>query len=258
MEDSAGKSILENVKASDRLIVALDLPKVEQAKELVLSLEGLVSFFKIGLELQFDAGRPFIEWLRNRGCRVFLDLKFFDVEETVRRAVAQVANIGADFLTVHGNKAIIKAALQGRGKSDLKILAVTVLTNMNSEDMDDFGMACSVSDLVARRAKMAMEIGCDGVITSGMEVEAILKQAKERPKIKAPFLLVVPGIRPSNSETHEHKRSVTPGDAISAGADYLVVGRPIRDAENKRVAAELILEEMQTVFDARWQSRSIS
>lgn len=263
MEDSAGKTILENVNASDRLIVALDLPTVKQAKELVLSLEGCVSFFKIGLELQFDAGRPFIEWLRNRGCRVFLDLKFFDVEETVRRAVAQVANIGANFLTVHGNKAIIKAALQGRGKSDLKILAVTVLTNMNSEDMDDFGMQCSVSDLVARRANMAMEMGCDGVITSGMEVEAILKQVKALPPA-SPFLLVVPGIRPSKrvtypaSETHEHKRSVTPSYAISAGADYLVVGRPIRDAENKRFVAEMILEEMQTVFDARWESRSIS
>jgi orotidine-5'-phosphate decarboxylase len=258
VEDSAGKSILENVNARDRLIVALDLPTVREAKELVLSLSGLVSFFKLGLELQFDAGRSFIEWLRNRGCRVFLDLKFFDVEETVRRAVAQVANIGADFLTVHGNKSIIKAALEGRGKSDLKILAVTVLTNMNSEDMDDFGMACSVSDLVSRRANMAMALGCDGVIASGMEVEAILKQAKACPKIKAPFLLVVPGIRLRNSETHEHKRSVTPGYAISAGADYLVVGRPIRDAENKNAAAKLILEEMQTVFDTRWQSRSVS
>jgi orotidine-5'-phosphate decarboxylase len=238
----AYKIMILKVKASDRLIVALDLPTVKEAKEFVLSLEGVVSFFKVGLELQFDAGKPFIEWLRNRGCRVFLDLKFYDVEETVRRAVANIANIGADFLTVHGNRDIMKAAVDGRGKADLKILAVTVLTNMNSADMEDFGLGCSVSDLVARRAKMAMEMGCDGVITSGMEVASIRKH---------PFLLVVPGIRPSGSETNEHKRSVTPTYAISAGADYLVVGRPIRDAENKRAAAELILEEMQTALNAR-------
>ncbi len=230
------------MKASDRLIVALDVPTVKEAKEIVLSLEGAVSFFKVGLELQFDAGRPFVEWLRNRGCRVFLDLKFYDVEETVRRAVANLADIGADFLTVHGNREIMQAAVVGRGKSDLKILAVTVLTSMNSEDMEDFGLGCSVSDLVARRANMAMEIGCDGVITSGMEVASLRKH---------PFLLVVPGIRPSGSEINEHKRSVTPATAIAAGADYLVVGRPIRDAENRSVAAEAILAEMQTALKAR-------
>ena len=238
MEEEVKERITERVKASERLIVALDLPTVEEAKELVLSLSGVVSFFKIGLELQFDAGRPFIEWLRKRECRVFLDLKFFDIEETVRRAVAQVASIGADFLTVHGgDQAILKAAVDGRWKSALKILAVTVLTSMDSEN---------IKDLVCNRAKMAKEIGCDGIVTSGMEVRLIREQ------VTAPLLVVVPGIRPKESETHDQKRTVTPTHAISAGADYLVVGRPIRDAQDKKAAAKAILAEMQTALDTRY------
>ncbi len=237
------------ITSNERLIVALDLPTVGEAKRLVEALDGTVSFFKIGLELQFDAGRSFIEWLIQRNCRLFLDLKFFDVEETVRRAVTQVAQMGADFLTVHGNRAIIRAALEGRekgGGNRLKILAVTVLTNMDRSDMIDFGFACTVPDLVLHRAKMALEVGCDGVIASGMEAGPIRKSVTDS------FLLVVPGIRPEGEDQHDHKRSVTPAAAIAAGADYLVVGRPIRDAISPEKAAEKILAEMQLAFDTRY------
>ncbi len=241
---------LDMVNANERLIVALDVPTVVEAKRLVESLTGVVSFYKVGLELQFEAGRPFVEWLLARGNRVFLDLKFFDVEETVRRAVAQVAKMGAHFLTVHGNKGIIKAALEGRGRSDLKILAVTVLTSLDKSDMWDFGYECSVPNLVLHRAKLALEVGCHGVITSGREAESIRARAKE------PFLLVVPGIRPKGNEKNEHKRSVTPTMAILSGADYLVVGRPIRDALHPKTAAEAIITEMQAAFHARYSGVS--
>jgi orotidine-5'-phosphate decarboxylase len=233
------------IRADERLIVALDVPSVGDAKRLVEELTGTVSFFKIGLELQFEAGRPFIDWLLGRGNRVFLDLKFFDVEETVRRATSQVARMGVHFLTVHGNRAIVKAALSSAQNSHLKILAVTVLTNMDSSDMWEFGFDCSVPNLVMHRAKMAIDSGCHGAITSGREVASIRKRAKDD------FILVVPGIRPSGNDKHDHKRSVTPAMAIASGADYLVIGRPIRDAVSPKKATEAIWAEMQTAFDAR-------
>ena len=233
------------VKANERLIVALDVPTVGEAMRLVTSLTGIVSFFKIGLELQFDAGRSFVEQLIKRELQVFLDLKFFDVEETVHRAVARVSDMGAHFLTVHGNKGILKAAVEGRGKSPLKILAVTVLTHMDKADLQDMGLGCAVADLALHRARMAMEMGCDGVIASGREALGIREQSGDR------FLLVVPGVRQAGGPVNDHKRSVTPASAIAAGADYLVVGRPIRDAVDPQAAAQNIIVEMQSAFDAR-------
>jgi len=233
------------IDAKERLIVALDVPTVEEAKGLVRQLDGLVSFFKIGLELQLAAGGDFVRWLIQQGKKVFLDYKYFDVEETIKRAVAQVAAIGVSFLTVHGSGGIIRAAVEGRGQGPLKILAVTVLTSLDALDIRDLGFACSVEELVLYRARKALEAGCDGVIASGHEARAIRELAKDR------LLIVTPGIRPAGTGRNEHKRSVTPAQAIEAGADYLVVGRPIRDAEDPRGAAEGILAEMQSAFNSR-------
>ncbi|MBI5379870.1 MAG: orotidine-5'-phosphate decarboxylase [Nitrospirae bacterium] len=236
---------MKAIDAKERLIVALDLPTVEEAKRLVRHLDGLVSFFKIGLELQLVAGLDFVKWLIQDEKKVFLDYKYFDVEETIRRAVAQVAAIGVNFLTVHGSGGIIRAAVEGRGQSELKLLAVTVLTSLDALDIRDLGFECAVEDLVLYRARKAMEAGCDGVITSGHEARAIRELAKDR------LLIVTPGIRPEGATRNEHKRSVTPTQAIQAGADYLVVGRPIRDAKDHRMAAEQILVDMQSAFERR-------
>jgi orotidine-5'-phosphate decarboxylase len=230
------------IPLEERLIVALDVPTVEEAKKLVKNLEGVVSFFKIGLALQLVAGIDFVQWLIKERKKVFLDYKYFDVEETIRQAVTHVASIGVNFLTVHGNGRIIKAAVEGRGQSDLKILSVTVLTSLDAYDLKDMGFDCSVEELVLHRARKALEAGCDGVIASGHEVRAIRELAQDR------LLIVTPGIRPEGTEINDQKRHVTPAQAIKAGADYLVVGRPIRDAKDSRIAAEKILTEMKSAI----------
>ncbi len=235
----------QRISAKDRLIVALDVSTVDEAQELVERLDGLVSFFKIGLQLQLSVSLPFIRGLMDRGNRVFLDYKYFDIEETVQRAVTQVAAMGVSFLTVHGNRPTIRAAVEGRGKSDLRLLSVTVLTSLDSADIQDLGFPCDLSQLVLHRVKNALRAGCDGVIASGREVAAIRSLAGDRP-----LLIVTPGIRPSTANVNDHKRSVTPAEAIKAGADYLVVGRPIRGADDPRNAAEDILAEMQEAFDS--------
>lgn len=233
------------IDAKERLIVALDVPTIAEAKRLVQRLDGLVSFFKIGLELQLAAGLDFVQWLIQEEKKVFLDYKYFDVEETIKRAVAQVAAIGASFLTVHGHGRIIRAAVEGRGQSDLKILSVTVLTSLDAFDIRDLGFECSVEELVLYRARKALEAGCDGVITSGHEARAIRELAKDR------LLIVTPGIRPEGTRRNDHKRYVSPAEAIEAGADYLVVGRPIRNTNDPRMAAEKILAGMQSAFARR-------
>jgi orotidine-5'-phosphate decarboxylase len=230
------------IPLEERLIVALDVPTVEEAKKLVKNLEGVVSFFKIGLALQLVAGIDFVQWLIKERKKVFLDYKYFDVEETIRQAVAQVASIGVNFLTVHGNGRIIKAAVEGRGQSDLKILSVTVLTSLDAYDLKDMGFDCSVEELVLHRARKALEAGCDGVIASGHEARAIRELAQDR------LLIVTPGVRPEDTEISDQKRHVTPAQAIKAGADYLVVGRPIRNAKDSRIAAEKILTEMKSAI----------
>lgn len=228
---------------NERLIVALDVSSIEKARELVKRLEGMVSFFKIGLQLQLIAGLGFVRELIKDGKKVFLDYKYFDVEETIKQAVARVAAEGVSFLTVHGNGRIIRAAVEGRGDSNLKILSVTVLTSLDAFDIQDLGFECSVEELVLYRAKKALEAGCDGVIASGYEAKAIRELAHNR------LLIVTPGIRPKNASVNDHKRYVTPAQAIEAGADYLVVGRPIKDAKDPRVAAERILAEMRAAVE---------
>jgi orotidine-5'-phosphate decarboxylase len=231
------------IPVQERLIVALDVPTIDEARSLIRSLNGVVSFFKIGLQLQLVAGLDLVQELIKEGKKVFLDYKYFDIEETVKLAVANVAKIGVNFLTVHGNSRIIKAAVEGRGNSDLKILSVTVLTSLDGYDIRDLGFECSVEDLVLYRAKKALEAGCDGVIASGQEARAIREIAQDR------LLIVTPGIRPGNISVNDQKRSVTPAQAIKAGADYLVVGRPIRSAPDPRREAEKILAEIQSAVE---------
>jgi orotidine-5'-phosphate decarboxylase len=237
------------VQARDRLILALDVPSAEEADRLMDRVEDTVQFVKVGLELYTAAGPDIVRRAIARGKRVFLDLKFLDIEETVRRATAQVAALGVTFLTIHANRKALRAAVEGRGQrsggEELKLLAVTVLTNFDANDLRDMGIQRSVADLVAARANLAAECGCDGVIASGAEPEAI------RQKVSRQFLIVTPGIRPAGEGIDEHARVTTPAQAISAGADYLVVGRPIRDAADPRAAAEAIIAEMQAAFDAR-------
>jgi orotidine-5'-phosphate decarboxylase len=230
------------IPAKERLIVALDLPSAAEAKNLVLRLEDVVSFYKIGLEL-FVAGGYFelLEWLVQRGKKVFVDLKFFDVPETVGAAVRGLRNRGVTFVTVHGNQAIIEAAC--REKGELKILAVTVLTSLDRGDLDDLGFECDVERLVLSRARRALEAGCDGVISSGLEAPALKRELGSR------LLVVTPGIRPvENRPVDDQKRTVDVAQAFANGADYIVVGRPIRKADDPRAAAQSIQQTIADIF----------
>jgi orotidine-5'-phosphate decarboxylase len=230
------------IPAKERLIVALDVPSAADAKTLVSTLDEAVTFYKIGLEL-FVAGGYFelLEWLVQRDKKVFVDLKFFDVPETVRAAVRGLRNRGVTFVTVHGNQAILEAA--GRDKGELKILAVTVLTSLDRGDLDDLGFDCDVERLVLSRARRALEAGCDGVISSGLEAPALKREMGSR------LLVVTPGIRPvENRQVDDQKRTVDVAQAFANGADYIVVGRPIRQAVNPQAAAQSIQETIAGIL----------
>ncbi|RMF96437.1 MAG: orotidine-5'-phosphate decarboxylase [Gammaproteobacteria bacterium] len=224
----------DDMRPSDRLIFALDLPEPEQARALVERLGPAVSFYKLGLELMMAGGYfELIDWLLERDKKVFVDLKFFDVPATVGRAVARLASRGVTFATVHGNQGIMEAAAANKGA--LKILAVTVLTSLDRGDLEDLGFSCDVRELVLSRARRALEAGCDGVVASGLELPAM------RAAIDRRLLVVTPGIRPvDNRPLDDQKRVVTPEQAFRDGADHIVVGRPIRDAADPRAAAEAI------------------
>lgn len=229
---------MKNIPPRERLIFALDVPTPADARALVEQLGDSVLFHKIGLQL-FMAGDYYelIDWLRARGKKVFVDLKFFDVPETVRLAVAQLKNRGVTFATVHGNDGILRAAAEAKG--DVKILAVTALTSLDRGDLDDLGFQCDVEKLVYSRAKRALEIGCDGVISSGLEAARLREGLGEK------LLVITPGIRPvTNAPTDDQKRTMTAREALLAGADYVVVGRPIRNAPDPRAAAEAIQSEI--------------
>ncbi|MGH8688599.1 MAG: orotidine-5'-phosphate decarboxylase [Burkholderiales bacterium] len=223
----------------ERLIAALDLPDAAAARALVERLGDAVHFYKIGLEL-FSAGGYFelLQWLRGRGASVFADLKLYDIPETVRRAVANLRASGATFLTVHAERSILEAAAAEKGA--LKILAVTVLTSFDQRNLAEMGYTGSVEDLVLQRARAALESGCDGVVASGLEA----------PRIKAEFgdrlLVVTPGVRPAGAGAQDQKRVVDVARAFDNGADYIVVGRPIRDAADPRTAAEAIQKTIAT------------
>ena len=233
---------MKNIPREERLIAALDVPDAEQAKSLVQRLGDSVRFYKVGLEL-FMSGGVFelIAWLAKRGNKVFADLKFFDIPETVAAAVRGLHNRGVTFATVHGNQAMLVAA--GEAKGDVKILAVTMLTSLDQGDLDDLGFRCDVESLVLSRARRALEAGCDGVISSGMEAPALKRELGDR------LLVVTPGIRPvQNRPGDDQKRTVDVAQAFANGADYIVVGRPIRQAPDPRAAAQAIQATIAGVF----------
>ncbi len=213
------------VPLNERIIVALDVPTPAGAKEIVKQCESHVGFFKVGLQLFMASWFEMVDWLVDRGHKVMLDLKFFDIPETVRLAVEQVNSRGVSFATIHGNDPIIRAAVSARG--DMKLLAVTVLTSFGEEDMRAMGMTRSIEDLVFFRAKRALELGCDGVVSSGLEAE------KMRDSLGEKLIIVTPGIRPGanvEESDDDQKRIVTAGTAIKNGANHVVVGRPITGA----------------------------
>ena len=227
----------------ERLIVALDVPDIAAAKALVGRLGDAVVFYKIGLELFMSAGCfEFLDWLRAQKKKVFVDLKFFDIPETVARAVKNLGDRGADFCTIHGNQAIMEAAARAK-TNGLRVLAVTALTSLDRGDLDDLGFQCDVGELVLSRARRALAAGCDGVVSSGLEV-ARLKQ-----EIGDKLICVTPGIRPVDNRVEgDQKRVMTPAAAVGAGADYIVVGRPIRDAADPRAAAQAIQNEIASAL----------
>ncbi|MEW6688207.1 MAG: orotidine-5'-phosphate decarboxylase [Pseudomonadota bacterium] len=227
----------------ERLIVALDVPDAAQARALVEKLEGTAGFYKIGLELA-TSGEYFtlLDWLVKRGHRVFCDLKLHDIPETVRRAVANLRGRGVTFLTVHAERGALQAAAKEKG--EIKILAVTVLTSTSQADLAEQGYAATLDDLVLRRAGLAADLGCDGVITSGLEVSKIKARFASR------LLAVTPGVRPAGSGAADQKRVVDVAQAFRNGADYIVVGRPIRDAADPRAAAEAIQRTIEATLGA--------
>ena len=230
------KAIVDN----QRLIVALDLPSTDDARRLVAQLDDSVNFYKVGLELFMAGGYfEFVDELAAAGKQVFVDLKFFDVPATVGRAVERLQHRNISFVTVHGNDGIMQAAAASKG--DLKILAVTVLTSLDRGDLDDLGFQCDVEELVLSRARRAIHCGCDGVVASGHEAARLRDELGDR------LMIVIPGIRPVEN-TDDQKRTVTVQDAFSHGADYIVVGRPIRDADNPRKVAETIQREIASTL----------
>ncbi len=234
---------MEKINPKERLIFALDTPVRKEADRYVDELEGVVKFFKVGIILHTLTGTGFVSSLINKGKKVFLDLKYFDIADTVRYAVRQVSRLGVDFLTVHADRQVMKAAVEGKGSSDLRILAVTLLTDIAASDLRDMGIIDkNPGEVVLRRAKMAFECGCDGVIASGKEASIIKEETG------GSFLVVTPGVRPAGAAADGQKRFVTPTEAIRAGADYLVVGRPIKNAPDPRSAALKILEEMDQAY----------
>ena len=236
----------KNIPVHDRLIFALDVSGPEAAKQLVNQLGDSVSFYKLGLQL-FMAGGYFelVRWLQDRGKKIFVDLKFFDVPQTVRSAVRELKKYGVSFATVHGNDSILRAAVEE--KNGLGILAVTVLTSLDQADMEDLGFRADVRDVVLSRARRALEIGCDGIVSSGLEAADIRQELGDR------LVIVTPGIRPVRN-IDDQKRTVDVEEAFRNGADYIVIGRPIRepvDFATPREAAESIQERIRTLFDGQ-------
>ena len=233
----------KHIVNKDRLIFAMDVPDCDQAKELTETLGDAVTFYKLGLELMMTNGYfDLMDWMLERDKKIFADLKFFDIPATVGSAVRQLKDRGASFVTIHGNQAIMEAAAENKGDK-LKVLAVTALTSLDRGDLDDLGFDCNVEELVLSRAKRALQAGCDGVIASGIEAP------KLRKNIDSKLLVITPGIRPvDNKPNQDQKRVVTVTRAFENGADYIVVGRPIRDADNPRNAAEEIQTSISNCF----------
>ena len=227
-----------NIAPKDRLIVPLDLPGVAEAEAMVVRLGDSVSFYKIGYQLAFAGGLPLVRELTGAGKKVFVDLKLHDIGNTVARGVESVAKLGATFLTVHAYPQTMKAAVEARAGSNLKILAVTVLTSYDDDDLHAAGYRLNVSDLVEARAQQAQVLGVDGIVSSPEEAASLRKIVGHQ------MNLVTPGIRPVGTSSDDQKRIMTPARAIAAGADYLVVGRPITGAADPKAAADAIQAEI--------------
>jgi len=222
------------------IIIALDVPSAEEARRLVSSLGETADFYKVGLELYAAAGMDFVRELKGQGKRVFLDLKLYDIGEQVKRAVATISTSGADFLTIHAVKQVMQAAVAGRGSS-LELMAVTVLTSFDEQDVRDDGSAFTLAELVEKRVGHAIEAGVNGIVCSSLEVARV--RAMTGPKMK----LVIPGVRSAGKSAADQKRIATPAEAVANGADYLVVGRQVTRAEDPRGELLKILDEIQTL-----------
>jgi len=229
---------LTTIPPQDRLIVGLDVPTITEARALVKTLGPGVNFYKIGMQQVFAGGLDLARELVDQGKQVFLDMKLLDIPNTVAKAIENIVQLGATFTTVHAYDHVMMAAVEARGSADLQILGVTVLTNMNDGDLERMGIGMTAGELVLTRAKSAVNLGVDGVIASAHEAAAIRAIVGSRLKI------ITPGIRLTGGDTQDQKRVMTPALAISAGADYLVVARPVIQAENPQRAAAMIIEEI--------------
>jgi orotidine-5'-phosphate decarboxylase len=237
---SPSREIPERIE--DRLIVALDVPSIAEAHTLVAKLDGVISFFKIGYWLQFAAGVDgLFDDLMRRNKKIFLDTKMFDIGETVKHGIACVAGRGISFVTVHSDDDVMRAAAEGKQGSDLKILAVPALTSRDTNSLRELGYHSAVADLIVERARTALACGCDGIIAAPRDNPNQIRHAVGSERL----LVVTPGVRLPGSSVDDHKRASTPAEAIAAGADYIVVGRPIIRSEDPARAAAAIVENMQ-------------
>jgi orotidine-5'-phosphate decarboxylase len=249
LRGDSGPQFMRDMRALGRskLIVALDFDTIKEARALVDALGDEIEFYKVGLGLQLDGGDYFAKELKNKNKKVLLDYKYHDIGNTIENAVRRAAEFGIEFLTVHGSSRILRSAVKGRGYSYLKLFCVTVLTNMDAQDIEEMGYPPNtvVEDIVVHRAKKALEAGIDGVIAAGVEATAIKS-------ITGNHLMVVsPGIRPDGSPVDDQKRVLTPIETIENGADYLIIGRPILTAKSPKEAAHAIIEEMAEALSCK-------
>lgn len=240
-----------SISIQDRVILALDVPTVEEAEAVVKEVGSAVSFFKIGLQLQYAGGIKYSKDLVQQGKKVFLDSKIFDIGNTIEKTVENISLMGVQFLTVHGDRKVIQSAASA-ARNDLKILAVTVLTSLDETDLSDMGITMHMEEFVRMRARIAIEAGADGVIASGREAGMIRNLAKETNK--SALKIVTPGIRPVGSAWNDQRRVTTPVEAIEGGADYLVVGRPVLNAASKGVVLDKIFADVEAGLASRSKS----
>ncbi len=240
MSSAISSSTTPSSSSPSPIIIALDVPTAQEAREIVRGLGESARFYKVGLELYAAAGMDFVRELKSEGCQVFLDLKLYDISETVKRAVARIAQEGVEFLTVHAITSVVQGAVAGRGDSPLRLLAVTVLTSLDENDLRLDGYSCSVAELVQLRTRNAMAAGADGIVCSAMEVAVVRQIAGPTAK------LVTPGVRSAGAAVGDQKRVTTPAAAIAAGADYLVIGRQVTRAADPRAEVHKIMEEIRS------------